>query len=146
MIRQCAVCGADFKTYPSKIKIGRGKYCSKECCLSVTNKVLEKNGMSTRFVKGQKAHNFKGKVIHPGKGTDYYLVHLPGHPNCTASGYVREHRVLMENVIGRYLTKDEVVHHRDGDGLNNDINNLEIMTKAEHRRHHLKDNVHRRWQ
>ena len=29
--RSCAICGKEFNTYPSKLKIGRGKYCSKEC-------------------------------------------------------------------------------------------------------------------
>ena len=32
MILNCKTCGKEFKTYPSRIKIRKGKYCSKECC------------------------------------------------------------------------------------------------------------------
>lgn len=64
MIKNCEVCDKEFKTYPSRIKMGSGKYCSKECCLKETNKVLEANGKGTRFKKGEmeneKHPNWKG--------------------------------------------------------------------------------------
>lgn len=134
MIRQCNVCGKDFKTYPSKIKIGRGKYCSKACCLLVTNKILTKNGKATRIKKGSSCHNYKGKthtISRPG-GRRYILVHMPLHPYSDAKGYIREHRLVAEDIVGRYIYKYEVVHHIDGNTENNDINNLEVMTKKEH--------------
>lgn len=59
-------------------------------------------------------------------------------------GYViinrkREHRIVMENHIGRKLTKLEVVHHIDGDRSNNAIENLMLFaTQAEHLKHHAK--------
>lgn len=46
------------------------------------------------------------------------------------------HRVLVESFIGRKLRKDEVVHHKDGNKLNNDISNLVIMTPSEHALYH----------
>lgn len=55
MIKNCAVCQKEFKTYPSKILLGRGKYCSKICSDSMT---LIKKGqhisISTQIKKGQK--------------------------------------------------------------------------------------------
>ena len=48
-----------------------------------------------------------------------------------------EHRLVMEQYIGRKLKTEEVVHHLDGNGMNNDITNLKIMTRSEHVRHHL---------
>ena len=42
------------------------------------------------------------------------------------------HRVLAEQVIGRALSPDEVVHHRDGDATNNDPGNLEVMSRSAH--------------
>ena len=46
-----------------------------------------------------------------------------------------EHRVVMERVLGRYLTVDEVVHHRDGDPSNCSPDNLEVYsTQADHLR------------
>jgi hypothetical protein len=39
---------------------------------------------------------------------------------------------LAEKKIGRYLRKDEVVHHVDGNILNNAPENIEVMTQSEH--------------
>lgn len=47
-----------------------------------------------------------------------------------------EHRYIMEQYLGRKLKRNEVVHHKDGNKLNNDINNLELMTLSEHSRMH----------
>lgn len=54
----------------------------------------------------------------------YVLVYCPGHPYARGRGYVREHRLVMERKIGRFLTEDEVVHHKDDDKQNNDPDNL----------------------
>ncbi len=48
-----------------------------------------------------------------------------------------EHRVVMENYIGRPLFSWEIVHHKDGNKRNNDINNLEIMSQGEHATEHF---------
>jgi len=46
------------------------------------------------------------------------------------------HVVVMERLIGRRLFANEVVHHKDEDKTNNSIENLELMTRAEHARLH----------
>lgn len=46
------------------------------------------------------------------------------------------HRVTVEIALGRRLHRWEVVHHSDGDKLNNDHSNLTVMTLAEHARLH----------
>jgi hypothetical protein len=48
-----------------------------------------------------------------------------------------EHRWIMEETLGRKLLPDEVVHHIDGDRLNNAPSNLRVMSRAEHTRQHL---------
>jgi hypothetical protein len=47
-----------------------------------------------------------------------------------------EHRVIAEQLIGRPLAKGEIVHHIDGNKLNNSPENLKIMTQGEHMREH----------
>jgi len=76
----------------------------------------------------------------------YLLIFMPDHPFATKKGYVREHRLIIENNVGRLLLKNEVVHHKDGNTLNNSLDNLELMTASEHSRFHVKDNVHKRWE
>lgn len=50
----------------------------------------------------------------------------------------RIHRLVMEKSLGRRLTKDEVVHHKDGDMFNNSLENLELITRARHSSIHKK--------
>lgn len=47
-----------------------------------------------------------------------------------------EHRYIMEQFLGRKLHRYEVVHHKDGNKLNNDLDNLVLMTLSDHAREH----------
>jgi hypothetical protein len=47
-----------------------------------------------------------------------------------------EHRLIMERFLGRKLSSNEVVHHKDGNKRNNDINNLEVMSRSKHSKLH----------
>ena len=44
-------------------------------------------------------------------GDNAILILVPDHPRSNRHGYVRHHRLVMEEHLGRYLTGDEVVHH-----------------------------------
>lgn len=64
--------------------------------------------------------------VHMSQGYLFRLV--PNHPYANSAGYVQEHRLVIEEHLGRFLLPTEVVHHKDGNRLNNDISNLEVFS------------------
>ena len=53
----------------------------------------------------------------------------------------REHREILKN-SGVEIPKANIVHHKDGDGRNNSVDNLQIMTRGEHQRLHFNIQSH----
>lgn len=54
----------------------------------------------------------------------------------TLEGLRYEHRVVMEEMLGRPLKPSEHVHHKNGDGLDNRRENLELLGHSDHMRLH----------
>jgi len=80
--------------------------------------------------KRETSHNWKGGKIESG---GYIFIKKSEHPYCNYGGYVREHRLVMEKELGRYLEPQEVVHHINGDKLDNRIENLKLCkNESEH--------------
>jgi len=64
----------------------------------------------------------------------YAYARTPGHPHASKYGsYVAVHRLVMEQILGRYLLPSEVVDHIDGNRQNNDPSNLRVFaSNGEH--------------
>lgn len=64
-------------------------------------------------------------------------IYKPNHPRAHTNGYVYEHILIAEEMLGRPLAAGEVVHHIDGDIKNNQQQNLHVFkSQAEHSKHH----------
>lgn len=84
------------------------------------------------------AHWRGGRTLVKG----YWMIYSPDHPAATKQKRVAEHRLVMEKLLGRYLTPREVVHHIDGDRCNNVPENLMVFqTNTEHLKAELKGRV-----
>jgi len=66
----------------------------------------------------------------------YILIYAPKHPLANRN-YVREHRLLIEKHLGRYLTAKEIVHHINGIKNDNRLENLALLkNSSEHMKIH----------
>jgi hypothetical protein len=84
-------------------------------------------------LSGDKNPNWSGgRNIDPIDG--YVRRHMPGHPMASPNGYVREHRLVMAEHLGRMLDPSELIHHVNGDRTDNRVANLQIVSAAEHMR------------
>lgn len=106
----CKVCGKEFSRY--KDTNHANKYCSREC-----------------YYKGRIERHKDFSLARIDRG--YKLIYVNGYP-------VKNHIYIMEQYLGRKLNPNEVVHHKNFNPLDNRIENLQLMTRAEHTGLHAK--------
>jgi len=136
--KKCLNCGKIIKL---KIRrdIKRKKFCSRSCrtkwglrngkCGMLGKKHTEHSkeliGMYDK--NGKNNGNWKGGIQN-----GVYIKHW-----ISPNKYAFIHREAIEAFIGRKLTKQDIVHHIDGNKHNNDINNLVLCNgRSEHRTIH----------
>lgn len=61
----------------------------------------------------------------------YRLEYAPWHPAAHATGFVYQHRLRMEAVLGRLLLPGETVHHKNGVRWDNRPENLEVWCTSQ---------------
>ena len=131
-LKKCGFCQEKFL-----IPIGRKrrKYCSRKCSGDAFN------ANNPDFFKGENGGHWKGGKI---KNKGYILIHSPEHPACQGNKrkYVAEHRLVMENHLGRYLQSSESVHHKNGVKDDNRLENLELWGKSHPHGIRIKDAPH----
>jgi uncharacterized protein (DUF1330 family) len=119
----CRECGNQFFADEDTIRKGLGFCCSYSCGQKI-RRLIYRNA----------------KIKHVG----YFIRKKLDYKNPTISGYIREHRLIMERHLGRLLTKNEVVHHINGNRSDNRLENLQVMTRSEHNIIHNKGNHYAR--
>jgi len=62
---------------------------------------------------------------------DYIKLKLPD------GTLIDEHRYIIQEHLGRKLERWEVVHHKDENKRNNDLDNLELKLLSDHSREHM---------
>ncbi len=149
----CEQCNKIFEIVPAKFKLGLGRFCSKPCVAKYrTTKVkcICENCGETFEIQPYRYNHGGGKFCSPqcrgkiqsGSNHPQYIggsVDEFGYRTIIIGGHrIKEHRWVLEQYLGRELTKDECVHHINGIRDDNNINNLQLMTNSEHCSYHNK--------
>lgn len=112
----------------------KGVHICRSCSCKNTAKTREKKDSWNKGKKFTPKHLGSSYINTNG----YREIWVGDHtiPN-NAGGYQREHRILKELEIGRSLTDGEIIHHVDGNKINNRLSNLYVCDgHFEHRKIH----------
>lgn len=99
------------------------------CSRSTIDRLLK----STRRLREKKR---TGHLNGKWKGGRYKMVNGYIAKMIAPARYRYEHRIIMEQIIGRPLKKSEVIHHRNGDKTDNRPENLELFKNNSKHIHH----------
>jgi len=120
--RSCPHCG---RIFMAPRGCGTQKFCSRYCSGNGVKRVGRPGKRP-----GPLSHCWRGGRTITKAG--YVMIWAPDHPTCQhkTKKYVLEHRLVMEEMLGRLMLPSETVHHKDGNRQNNDPANLELRQGA----------------
>lgn len=102
----------------------------------IKSKISKNHARSALGKTGPQSSSWKGgKYITKRDG--YVHIYAPDHPKAKRNskgggGYVLEHRLVVEKILGRYLKDDEDVNHVNGDKTDNRPENLVVVRHHAH--------------
>ncbi len=125
---KCLVCGKKREVVQSVIFNNKGKFCSKKCYW----KDMIGRPAIHPFKDGIESLRWKGGK-YKSRGRWYIL--KPNHPFVNCSKYMRRSRLVAEKYLGRYLLKEEIIHHINGIKDDDNPENLYLFSSnSEHRK------------
>lgn len=140
-MKYCEIC----KIKPALIHKLSGKprkYCSEQCALKrchlnrLHDPMRNKKHREQEKERYWKKHGIRSvedfKCAPKGSGTvtkyGYKRIIMRGHANASKCGAIFEHVFVMSNYLKRPLEKHERIHHKNGNKLDNRIENLELWS------------------
>ena len=144
---KCAYCGKEFEREACCIKGRKHLFCCRDCqhkfCTKKFNPEcydtyadhskarIHMRELALKYNPTRMTPEVRAKVrasrLNKGEGKTYTKIYG-----------VHAHRVVAEEMLGRKLKPDEVVHHIDGNKRNNEPSNLKVFeNQAEHARFHV---------
>lgn len=150
----CYICEKTFYIKPSHLakRVNKDKITCSRACNSLARKELMSGANNHQFgLKGELNSTYLSDIRTSSYG--YILVRNSTHPASHADGYMLLHRLVYEEYLRSvneytYLVEVDnqwilnpmfIIHHIDGNRLNNSLSNLELTSLEEHSARHSED-------